>query len=149
MKRIFILRKSSVLLAVVILLVLAGGGLYYSSAWYAASTSASERPKKEFTVITTEYKSKTAEGKILEVYRWDPGTIVVNEGDEVTLRFLGVNGNFHPFVIKGLGVKGEVKKGRETTVTFVADKEGTYEIVCTVHSDFSLNGPMVGYLVVD
>lgn len=149
MKYIFILKKSSVFLFVLALLGLGGG--YYALQWFGESESTfqQEQSKKEFSIITTEYKSKTDDGKIIEVYRWNPGTIVVNEGDHVTLKFYGVQGMFHPFEIEGLGIKGDVKKGRETSVSFVAEKEGTYRIVCTAHADMQHNGPMVGYLIVD
>ena len=81
-------------------------------------------------------------------YRWDPGTIVVEKGDQVVLHFYGVQGMFHPFEI-GLGVKGEVKKGMVTTVSFTPEEEGTYEIVCSAHADMEHQGPMFGYLIVD
>jgi heme/copper-type cytochrome/quinol oxidase subunit 2 len=60
-----------------------------------------------------------------------------------------VNGDSHPFIIEGLNVKGEVKKGKETVVSFTAQKEGIYRIICTTHSDIAHNGPMVGYIVVN
>lgn len=37
-------------------------------------------------------------------YRWEPSQIIVNQGDEVTLEILGVNGDEHPGVIEGYGV---------------------------------------------
>lgn len=149
MKYMFIFKRSSVTLFVLSLLSLGGG--YYALQWISESQSTfkEEQSKKEFTIITTEYKSKTDDGKMIEVYRWNPGTIVVNEGDHVTLKFYGVQGMFHPFEIEKLGIKGEVKKGRETSVSFVAEKEGTYKIVCTAHADMQHNGPMVGYLIID
>lgn len=149
MRYMFILKKSYVYLFLLSLLSLGGG--YIALQWFgeAQSTLQQERSKKEFTIITTEYKSKTEDGKIIEVYRWNPGSIVVNEGDHVTLKFYGVQGMLHPFEIEGLGIKGDVKKGRETSVSFVADKEGTYKIICSVHADMQHNGPMVGYLIVD
>ncbi|MBK9019048.1 MAG: hypothetical protein IPL72_03235 [Sulfuritalea sp.] len=35
-------------------------------------------------------------------YRWDPGTIVVNQGDKVTPEIVGINGNEHPVHHRGL-----------------------------------------------
>lgn len=52
-------------------------------------------------------------------------------------------------MIEGLNVKGEVKKGEETVVSFRADEAGIYRIVCLTHPDIAHNGPMIGYLVVD
>lgn len=100
-------------------------------------------------MVTVEYATKLPDGSELEVYRWDPGTIFAKEGETVELRILGVNGERHPFRIEGLDVRGEVVKGKETVVTFKADKEGIYRIICPTHSDAAHGGPMIGYLVVD
>jgi len=147
--RFLILRGRTIWLCLLLIIGLAGGYLVYQTAGKTVTTSNTSGAKKEFTIITTEYKSKTEDGKIIEVYRWDPGTIVVEKGDQVVLHFYGVQGLFHPFEIKGLNVKGEVKKGRVTTVSFTADREGMYEIICTAHMDMEHEGPMIGYLIVD
>lgn len=147
--RFFIIRGKTVWFCLLLIMGLTGGYYIYQSVGKTITTSNISGAKKEFTIITTEYKSKTEDGKIIEAYRWDPGTIVVEKGDRVVLNFYGVQGLFHPFEIKGLNVKGEVKKGRVTTVSFTADKEGTYEIMCTAHKDMEHEGPMVGYLIVD
>lgn len=69
----------------------------------------------------------------IQTYRWLPGTVVVNEGDEVTLEILGVNGPQHPSVIEDYGVGFVVRRGEVTRVTFKADKVGIFDIVCEVH----------------
>jgi hypothetical protein len=66
-------------------------------------------------------------------YRWSPGTIVVNQGDEVTLEIIGINGREHPTEIEGYGVEFVVRRGRLSTVTFTADKAGIFNIVCHAH----------------
>ena len=38
----------------------------------------------------------------VSTYLWTPGQIIVNEGDEVTLEFIGINGASHPATIRGL-----------------------------------------------
>lgn len=100
-------------------------------------------------MVTGEFKSKAPDGSEMEAYRWDPGTIVVKQGENVELRILGMNGDEHPFVIEGLNIRGEIKKGKETVVTFHAKEEGIYRIVCLTHTGPEHNGPMVGYIVVD
>jgi len=95
-------------------------------------------------LVTVEFTTTTADGKQLEAYRWDPGTIVVKKGIPVELRITGVNGQSHPFEIQGLGISGEVTKGKTTIVKFTPQKAGTYPIVCNTHND----PPMVGYLEV-
>jgi plastocyanin len=149
MKHIFILKSSTIWRMVILALFLVFGGNYaLHSSFGKVLTVNSPKPSKEFTIITTEFSSKMDNGKVMEVYRWDPGMIVVDQGDHVTLNFIGVQGKFHAFDIKGLGLSGEVKKGEKTQVSFTADKKGTYQIVCKLHADLSQNGPMIGNLVV-
>lgn len=69
----------------------------------------------------------------VSVYVFDPRQIFVNEGDEVTLEFVGINGASHPIAIAGYGQNFELKRGQATRVTFVADKAGTFPIVCATH----------------
>ncbi|MEX1031227.1 MAG: cupredoxin domain-containing protein [Paenibacillaceae bacterium] len=118
--------------------------------WNQSNTAASsaEQPRIIHMVIG-EFSSTTKKGQEIEVYRWDPGTIAVKEGESIELRILGVNGEHHSFVIEGLNVKGEVHKGKETVVHFVAEEEGTYRIICINHSDLAHQGPMIGYIVVN
>lgn len=102
-----------------------------------------------FHMVTGEFKSTLPDGTEIEAYRWDPGTLFVNKGDRVKLVIYGVNGESHPFIIEGLNVKGEVKKGQETVVHFDAAQEGIYRIICLTHPDRAHNGPMLGYIVID
>ena len=101
-----------------------------------------------FQLVTGEFKTTTSDGKVLEVYRWDPATIVVHKGEAVELRIAGVNGGSHPFVIQELGIKGEVNKGQTTVVHFTADRRGTFAIECLTHTSLANGGPMVGYITV-
>lgn len=67
------------------------------------------------------------------VYVFDPRQITVDEGDEVTLEFVGINGASHPITIEAYGQTFELKRGHVNTVTFIADKPGRYSIVCATH----------------
>ena len=67
------------------------------------------------------------------VYVFDPRQIFVNEGDEVTLEFVGVNGASHPITIAGYDKSFELKRGHVTSVSFTADKAGIFPIVCATH----------------
>lgn len=103
---------------------------------------------KVIQLVTGEFSATADDGKKLEVYRWDPGTIIVQKNEPVELRISGINGQAHPFVIEGLGINGEVRKGKTTIVKFTPTKAGTYPIICQTHTDWQSGGPMVGYLVV-
>lgn len=69
----------------------------------------------------------------VSVYVFDPRQIIVDEGDEVTLEFVGINGASHPVTIDAYGQTFELKRGHVSTVTFVADKPGRHSIVCSAH----------------
>lgn len=69
----------------------------------------------------------------VSTYLWMPGQIIVNEGDEVTLEFAGINGAHHPTTIKDFGKSFMLKRGTVTRVSFVADKAGTFPIECHTH----------------
>ncbi len=79
----------------------------------------------------------------MSTYRWDPNQIIVNQGDEVTLEILGVNGKEHPSVIEGYDISFTVKRGELTSVTFTADKAGVFALRCGIHQP-----SMVGELIV-
>ncbi|MEW8988122.1 MAG: cupredoxin domain-containing protein, partial [Bacillus sp. (in: firmicutes)] len=88
---------------------------------------------REIHMVTGEFKSTMEDGKEIEAYRWDPGTIFLEKGEKVSLKILGVNGKEHPFIIEGTDIKGVVKKGKETVVPLQFDKEGTYRLICLTH----------------
>jgi plastocyanin len=67
------------------------------------------------------------------VYVFEPRQIFVDEGDEVTLEFVGVNGASHPTTIDAYGQTFELKRGHINKVTFTADKPGRHSIVCATH----------------
>lgn len=126
------------------------------SAWFmlkagdaAVFNQQSEGKIREIHVVTVEYKSKMKNGKEIEAYRWDPGTISIGKGEKVELRISGINGEEHPFYIEGTDIKGKVKKGEETIVPLTFKKEGTYRLICEVHSSREHNGPMIADIIVD
>lgn len=146
--RVFLLKRKYLLLAAGIALMVSAYALYARQEHVAAVTGASGA-ERIIHMVTGEFKATPPDGQSLEAYRWDPGTIVVRKGEKVKLSIRGVNGASHPFIIEGLGVKGEVRQGQETTVSFQADKAGTYRIICLTHPDMAHNGPMIGYIVVE
>lgn len=67
------------------------------------------------------------------VYLFEPRQIFVDEGDEVTLEFIGINGKRHPIMIEAYGQSFELKRGQSHKVTFTADKPGRHSIICSTH----------------
>ncbi|RAV04115.1 cupredoxin domain-containing protein [Paenibacillus sp. YN15] len=150
MSKVFILKRRHLWLGGLALIILAGG-LLFPLLHRSGDRMVDGQPEGPRTIhmVTTEAKSVLEDGTAIEAYRWDPGTVFVEKGEEVNLVLYGVNGDSHPFYIEGTRIKGEVKKGKETTVTFQAAKEGVYRLICLTHPDKNHNGPMIGYIVVD
>lgn len=126
------------------------------SAWFmlkAGDTTVFNQQKdketREIHMVTGEFKTTTKDGKEIESYRWDPSTLILEKGEKVNLFISGINGEKHPFYIEGTSIRGTVKKGEETIVPLQFNKEGTYRLICEVHSDRTHNGPMIAYIVVD
>ncbi|WP_078546470.1 cupredoxin domain-containing protein [Litchfieldia alkalitelluris] len=132
-----------------IAIILAGS--FFLNQYTVPALSQEQEQAKNFSIhmVTGEFKTTTKDGKEIESYRWDPGTIQVPQGQEVTLSIFGVNGHEHPFRIEGTDIKGTVKKGEETIITLKFEKEGIYRLICEAHQDPSNNGPMIAYIVVD
>lgn len=146
----FVLKKRTIYFLGVIVFLAIIGSLWLSMKSDATPTIGGQSEQvREIHMVTGEFKSTTEDGKEIEAYRWDPGTIVLEKGEKVLLKILGVNGKEHPFIIEGTEIKGVVKKGEETEVPLQFEKEGTYRLICLSHPSAEHNGPMIAYIVVD
>jgi plastocyanin len=65
-------------------------------------------------------------------FTFSPDQIVVNQGDKVTLHFIGVQGAHHMVTVEGVDTFS-LMRGQIHTVSFVADKPGTITYICHVH----------------
>ena len=65
-------------------------------------------------------------------FTFSPDQIVVNQGDKVTLHFIGVQGAHHVVTVEGVDTF-QLMRGQIHTVSFVADKPGTITYICHVH----------------
>lgn len=151
MSKIVVLSRKKIqfytILAVAV--ILAGAYIGWQRSTAATAPPAAGDNVRVIQLVTGEFTATSDNGKKLEAYRFDPGTVVVNKDEPVELRITGVNGQSHPFIIEGLGISAEVKKGKTTIVRFTPKEEGIYRIICETHVDPQSGGPMVGYLVVD
>ena len=75
-------------------------------------------------------------------YVWYPRRLIVEEGDEVTIDFAGINGDEHQAAIAAFSRTFTVKRGEMTRVTFVADKVGIFGYVCSTHQP-SMSGELI------
>ena len=80
-----------------------------------------------------------------EVWGFSPSTIAVYQGDTVKIQLYNPSSDPHTWSIPALDVNAHVGAPAKTTVTFVADKVGTYTFNCEVGEHFPF---MSGQLVV-
>jgi plastocyanin len=65
-------------------------------------------------------------------FTFNPDQIVVNQGDKVTLHFIGVLGVHHVITVDGVGTFS-LHRGEIHTVSFIATNPGTIHFFCSVH----------------
>ena len=65
-------------------------------------------------------------------FTFGPDQVVVNQGDKVTLHFIGVQGAHHVITVDGVDTF-ELMRGQIHTVSFVANNPGTITYSCHVH----------------
>ena len=146
MSKIFIISKRQLLFTALILLMMIASGVV----WFNETTLpvTQQTATRTIHMVTGEFNATAPDGKKIEAYRWDPGTVFVQQGESVELRITGVNGARHPFHIEKLNISGEVEQGKETVVRFTATERGTYRMICMTHSDLAHDGPMIAYIIV-
>ena len=64
-------------------------------------------------------------------YAYDPGEISVNPGDTVTIELVATD-VVHGLYVDGYGVSVTADPGQTTTLTFIADKAGSFRLRCNV-----------------
>ncbi len=92
-------------------------------------------PSKPVPVKTPEVMTKAVTFNINGgSFFFEPNSMQVKKGDTVTINFKNVGG-MHNLAIDAFSVSTPVvKSGESATVTFVADKAGTFEYYCAVGS---------------
>ncbi len=113
----------------------------------ASQSHISPHSVRDIHLFTVEYQIQSTSTK-KEVYRFDPGTLVVHQGERIRLHIHGFHGKEHHFRIPAFQIQGKVKKGETTTVTFTPQQLGTYELICDNHASTSSFGPMITYITV-
>lgn len=115
-----------------------------STAASADSDKVSGTQSAEAAMSKGETKTFTVTG---QNFSFSPGEIKVKKGDTVKITFKNVGG-FHNFVLDEFNVKTEqIGNGESADVSFVADREGTFEYYCGVGNHRQMG--MVGKLIVE
>jgi hypothetical protein len=65
-------------------------------------------------------------------FAFSPSQIIVNQGDKVTLHFIGVQGAHHIITVDGIGTFS-LNRGQIHTVSFIAISPGTINYTCHLH----------------
>jgi plastocyanin len=65
-------------------------------------------------------------------FTFAPDQIVVNQGDKVSLHFIGVQGVHHVITVEGVG-SFTLLRGQIHTLSFVANNPGTINYYCHIH----------------
>jgi plastocyanin len=112
----------------------------------APSTPPAEVKADEQASVTIDPHAKVFTVKGVN-YGYDVKEIKVKKGDTVTINFISSDG-FHDWVVDEFkAATKKVQPGTPTSVTFVADKQGTFEYYCSV-GQHRVHG-MVGKLIVE
>lgn len=160
------MNSKNIIIALIIILVVAIGGWYFvfnnktpqyskmgelemnpnvqmlnGSPALEASNNQVTAPVVEKENVQSTVKEFTVEGTN---YKFVPDTILVNKGDTVKINFKNTQG-FHDFVVDEFGAATkQIKDPSTETITFVADKVGTFEYYCSVgkHRTMGMKGTL-------
>lgn len=81
---------------------------------------------RKITVVNHQYEGTK---------QWIPGTIIVNEGDDVEITLINnTPSGVHNFSIPDFDINQNVLKGKPATVKFKASKSGIHTIKCGLHA---------------
>ena len=137
--------------AIIIVVVLVGGGLLLFKNRGVAPTDMDIN--SNMPVPLPVPGSNVAETEVVKEFSVDavpfsfsPSTMSVNKGDTVKITVKNVNGT-HDFKIDEFNISTRTLNTGETqTITFVADKAGTFEYYCSIGNHRTMG--MVGTLTV-
>lgn len=77
-------------------------------------------------------------------YAFSPKTITVKQGETVKLNLVS-DDSPHTFTIDELGINQQFTYGKDSTITFTADKKGTFQFYCAVpgHKERGMTGTLI------
>lgn len=128
--------------------VLAGAVLISVLLGSAAAVATTTRTFNLQTVVWVSKENpaqKKAVGKFGEVYGYTPSTLVVDQGDNVTLhiRNLEAGGDDgHTFTLPDYGINQSIPPLSSVTVSFTATKAGIFHYYCEIHQPW-MSGELV------
>jgi heme/copper-type cytochrome/quinol oxidase subunit 2 len=82
-------------------------------------------PVRPITPVEKEFHIEASQ------FAYSPGEISVNPGDKVTIKLVATD-VVHGLYVDGYGVSVTADPGQTATLTFVADKPGSFRLRCNV-----------------
>ena len=84
-----------------------------------------------FSYLVINQPSKKIVSITAEQYKYTPGILVFNKGDEITLNIKSIDVK-HGFYIDGYEIETELPALTTVTITFIAESTGSFTIRCSV-----------------
>ena len=131
----------------IILFILVVGGI-----WWAVENNKKDDAMMDDAMSTSSAMMDAPEGAVVialegKNFEFNQKKITVKEGDTVVINFTSAGG-FHDWVNDEFNAKtARMNTGEKSSVTFVADKKGTYKYYCSVGNHRAQG--MVGTLIVE
>lgn len=131
MNRRLLLGSVGILIGIAVVAVLMVNGAK-KPATSTASPNTQSSPQKE--VSTPEANSVVKEITVTgNEYSYSPNSLTLQKGEQIKLSFKNAGNLPHNLLIDELGVATKTVKGGDSdTVTFTADKSGTFKFYCSV-----------------
>lgn len=137
--------RTPVAVAVVVFAVIIAGVLYYyrhnapRPTGQGAASNSQTMPAKTTLELGTETRTVTASNS-----SFSPKELYVKKGDKIVLTLTGKEGT-HDWTLAGYNNvhTDRVAAGQSTTVTFTADKAGTFEYYCSLHQSQGMKGKLI------
>jgi len=137
--------RTPVAVVVVVLAVIAAGVLYYyrhnasRPAGQGATSNSLAMPAKVTFELGTETRTVTAGN-----FSFSPNVLYVKKGDKIVVTLTGKEGT-HDWTLAGYNNvhTDRVAAGQSATVTFTADKIGTFEYYCSLHRSMGMKGKLI------
>lgn len=136
--------NNKVLIAIIVIIVLLGLGYFLSQSGNKQVTQPvpANSPEQASAPAAPAVKTFDVTGT---PFKFEPNEIKVKKGDTVRINFKNMEG-FHDLTIADLNIKTkQIQAGQTDTVEFVADRAGTFDMMCSVptHADKGMVGKFI------
>lgn len=137
--------NNKVLIAIVVIIILLGLGYFLSQSGNRQVTQPApvNSPEQATSPAAPAVKTFDVTGT---PFKFEPNEIKVKKGDTVRINFKNMEGTLHDLTIADLNVKTkQIPAGQTDSVEFVADKAGTFDMICSVptHADKGMVGKFI------